>query len=109
MTPDPVSPNWLLIIAVIQLIVVSGGVLGAFFVFKGRMEEMSKNQKELLEAFARRFEVHEGIDRDMFKAIEAKFELVQTRFLDIVGGLQRVVGETAVFRMKPRDSSSGSD
>lgn len=88
--------DWSVLLAVIQLGVLIVGILGTVFVFKTRMEEMAKNQEKLLQAFAERFEIHEETDRKMFEGI-------QNRFLDVVGGLQRLVGETSVFRQQPRE------
>jgi hypothetical protein len=97
MTVVPIAPiDWSVLLAVIQLGVLIVGIVGAGFVFKTRMEEMVKNQEKLLTAFTERFEIHEESDRKMFEGI-------QNRFLDVVGGLQRVIGETSVFRQQPRD------
>jgi hypothetical protein len=52
-------------------------------------------QKEMLAELARRFHEHEKRDEELFAQM-------QNRILDLSGGIQRLIGENSVFRIKPR-------
>lgn len=76
---------------IVQVGVTLALAIMAWSVFKTKVELMLKQQANLIDSMSRRFEEHEKLDRDLFHEI-------QSRITDLVGGVQRLVGQNEVFR-----------
>ncbi len=77
-------------------------IVGAIVVFFVRLvelqrsqNEMQANQSRIMEAIRLDFKKHE--DKD-----DLRFERLENRVIDLVAGLQRMVGNVEVFRLRPR-------
>jgi hypothetical protein len=71
-------------------IVLAVGLAG-WVAFRARVDTILKSQADLTEALTSRFEKHEERDSEMFQGIQA-------RLIDLVSGVQRLVGQNDVFR-----------
>lgn len=79
---------------------VNAGVIlvvayGGWKAFQSRVDIILTNQKDLMDKLTDRFEVHEQSDERLFLHI-------QERITDLVGGVQRLVGQNDAFRKLPR-------
>jgi hypothetical protein len=79
---------------------VNAGVIvvvayGGWKAFQSRVDILLANQKDLMDKLTDRFEMHEESDERIFLSI-------QDRITDLVGGVQRLIGQNDAFRKQPR-------
>lgn len=81
---------------VVQLVSIVAFALGAWFIFKTKVELLMKQQADQFVALTKQFHEHETDDTVEFRGI-------QSRLTDLVGVVQRLVGQNeAMFRRTDR-------
>lgn len=70
-------------------------VIGACVVFFVRMGEIQRQQTEILRTLRDDFRDHQKEDN-------IRFEKLETRIIDLISGLQRLIGQMELFRRNPR-------
>lgn len=86
---DPTITLGSLFSAAIVLVVSIAG----WVAFRARVDAVLSNQDRLMSHLTERFEAHENRDEEMFQKI-------QTRLMDLSGGIQRLIGQNEVFRQQ---------
>ncbi len=87
---------------IIQLV----AIVGAGVVFFVRLAEIQKRQIELIETLREDLHEHKMEFRDHQSKDDTRFDRLEQRIIDLVAGLQRVIGQTEVFRHTPRQGNS---